>query len=60
MVSVLFYIRAPRSNREHGEQGTNVRVEQYVCVCTTYASTRVGHGCPALRTGDGGLKIFLG
>ena len=45
------------SDREHGEQGTNVRVEQYVCVCTTYASTRVG---PALRTGDGGLKIFFG
>ena len=48
------------SDRAHGEQGTNVRVEQYVCVCTTYASTRVGHGCPALRTGDGGLKIFFG
>ena len=47
------------SDREHGEQSTNVRVEQYVCVCTTYASTRVGHGCPALRTGDGGLKIFF-
>ena len=29
-----------------------------MCVCSTYIiGTRVGHGRPALRTGDGGLLI---
>ena len=52
-------VRAPKLWK-HGQQGANARAEQHVCVCSTYTSTRVGHGCPALRTGDGGLKIFDG
>ena len=28
-----------------------------MCVCTTHTSTTVRHGCPALKTGDGGLRF---
>ena len=28
-------------------------------VCASHTSSRVGHRCPALRAGDGGLKMFV-
>ena len=43
-----------------GSMESKVLMLEWVCMYYTYASTRVGHGRPALRTGDGGLKIFFG
>ena len=38
-----------------GNMGSKVLMleQNSMCVYTTYTSTRVGQGCPALRTGDG-------